>query len=507
MAYTITMAKTENGWVRGYSSANQMNSVFKGIPYAAPPVGELRWKAPQPAKNWEGVFDAVRWPNRCTQAPKLQAPELKDEFFSIDTPMSEDCLYLNIWTPAISDEQRLPVAVYFHGGGMQSGYSYANMYDGDGFAKRGIVFVSVNYRLNIFGFFADPELRDEDPNGSTGCYGTLDQAFALKWVKRNIAAFGGDPEQVSIFGQSGGGRSVQTLGASQIGKGLFNRAIMQSGGGLSTGSNRLAASLEEGYEVCELLKKAWNVKNMAEAREIPADKLMSIYLETMGSRVGPKAIRYMGPKIDGYVLTAERSDMFRAGLHNDVQYMVGCTDSEFYNANAKVPPMEELEKAAAEDFGEYAGRYMEVLRSAPPEELEAFIKNEEGDTMKANAVAWCELQLDLKRRPSYAYLFKLVAPGNDVARHSSEHHYVFQTLMRTFRPYTGRDFDLSNELADRWANFFKYGDPNDEKYSNIWTPYTRAVPQAFIIDYDSKMGRIPESRFMEFIKDYSLGRL
>lgn len=505
----ITLVKTENGMVKGYPSADQMNAVFKGIPYAAAPVGDLRWKAPQPAPDWEGIYDAARFAHPCCQTLVHKNDPVED-FFCIRMDQSEDCLYLNVYTPAQDAGEKLPVAVYFHGGGMQNGYSYMNAYDGDGFAKRGIVYVSVGYRLNLFGFFADPELREEDEHGSTGCYGTLDQAFALQWIKRNIAGFGGDPDTVSIFGQSGGGRSVQTLAASQIGKGLFQRAIMQSGGGLSTGSQRSAVSLEEGFEVCGMLKKLFGAKNMAEMRDIPGKKLIQMYGAYLRENVTDQphfTLRYMGPKIDGYVLEEERSDVFRSGRYNDVQYMVGATDSEFFNPSMEVPPMEEIERMAVEDYGEYAEVFLRLIRESNPDELERYFRNQEGETLKANAVGWCELQLQLKRKPSYAYLFELVPPGSDAARHSSEHHYVFQTLMRTRRPYTGRDFDLSNELADRWANFFKYGNPNDEKYSNLWTPYTKEHPEVFRISYQSHMGRMPESKFMTFIKNYSLGRV
>ena len=215
----------------------------------------------------------------------------------------------------------------------------------------------------------------------------------------------------------------------------------------------------------------------------------------------------MGPKIDGYVLEDERSRLFRSGRYNDAQYMVGATDSEFLNSLMEVPTMEEIERTAVQDYGKYAESFLRLIQESDTDELERYFRNQEGETLKANAVGWCELQLQLKRRPSYAYLFELVPPGSDAARHSSEHHYVFQTLMRTRRPYTGQDFDLSNELADRWANFFKYGNPNNEKYSNLWTPYTKEHPEVFRIGYQSCMGRMPESKFMTFIKDYSLGRV
>ena len=210
----LLQVKTENGIVEGLPAGNQSVSIFKGIPFAKPPVGDLRWKAPQPAEDWDGVLLCHQFapiPMQARFASEGGGNTLAaQEFYVIDFPMSEDCLYLNVWTPAKSDSEKLPVAVYIHGGGMETGYSYLNAYDGEAFAKRGVIMVTIAYRLGIFGFMAHPDLAAEDPHHSTGNYAIMDQVAALAWIHRNIAAFGGDPENVTIFGQSAGKISLFT---------------------------------------------------------------------------------------------------------------------------------------------------------------------------------------------------------------------------------------------------------------------------------------------------------
>lgn len=505
----LLKAKTESGWVVGQPSANQLNSVFKGIPFAAPPVGDLRWKAPQPVPAWEGEYKAFTWPNIAYQKrwPSEGGGIAGQEFYVIEPPMSEDCLYLNIWTPAKSSDEKLPVGVYIHGGGMQTGFSYLNAYDGDGFAKRGIIFVTIAYRLNVFGFFADRELAAEDPNGSTGGYGTMDQIAGIAWVKRNIAAFGGDPDKITIFGQSGGGRSVQSLIACPPAKGLFQRAIMQSGGGVAAVMSRRTATIEEGYEFCAEIKEKWGIKNMAEARAIPADELMEKYLDLIGDPMGGgKVMYYMGPKVDGYMMNKERSETFFAGEYPELDIMIGCTSQEGYVENPKLPSVEEVEADAKKSYGKAAQQYLDIVNPGGKGLKKEYFQDEMGDGLVSAVLAWCELQNMQKRKPSFMYYFTLVPPGADTAHHSAEHHYVFQTLTRSKRPYTGIDFDLSNMLADYWANFIKTGDPNREGLPR-WERFTAEKPEALHISYTPKMAKVPEKANVTFFKDLALHRI
>jgi len=311
----LLKAKTKNGWVEGLPSSNQRISLFKGLPFAAPPVDELRWKAPQPVKSWDGVRTAYKFADIAMQerfASEGGNVFARDEFYVHEYPINEDCLYLNVWTPAKTADEKLPVAVYFHGGGFRTGYSYLNAYDGDGFAKRGMVVVTLAYRLNVFGFLAHPELTAEDPHHSSGNYGPLDMVAGLKWVKENIAAFGGDPDDIGIFGQSAGGMSVRLMSATPLTKGIFKRAIIQSAGGLMSFSKERDITLSEAEKQGEEFFDFMGVKNVEEARRLSAEQV----LDGM-CRFDKEVHRFMNaPNADGYVLPQKEVDLCRQGLHH-----------------------------------------------------------------------------------------------------------------------------------------------------------------------------------------------
>ena len=501
--------KTDKGWVRGIPGGNQMISIFRGIPYAAPPVGENRWKAPQEAESWEGIRNCYTFPNISWQ--ERQESEgggiVANEFYCLDWPRSEDCLYLNVWTPAKSADEKLPVAVYMHGGGYSTGYGFLNCYDGEGFGKRGIVFVSINHRLNTFGFLSHPLLTAEDTeHHSSGNYGILDLIAALQWVQKNIAAFGGDPDKVTIFGQSGGGGKVQCMLASPLAHGLFKRAIMQSGGGMADPARE--STLEEaeafGVEFFEFM--GW--KTLEDARAAEPEAILN-GLKEMGRKAGNPffSMGRMGPKTDGYVFPESVNKTFREGKYpEDVDTMCGCTSQEMYRPVEKLPPIESV-KAQAAAYGEAADLFLKATHIEDDEEqAKAYFSNTMGNMMLAGDLAFAENTVDLGRKPTYVYYLTLVPPGADTAHHSAEHHYVFQTLARSFRPYAGRDWDLSNQLCDYWSNYIKTGDPNGEGLPQ-WTPYTADSKKAMNITYDLKMIEVPEIDMVRFIKDYSLGRI
>lgn len=502
----ILQAKTENGLVEGLPAGNQSVSVFKGIPYAKPPVGELRWKAPQPVENWEGVYQAFKFSDICPQ-PRFASEGgntlAATEFYVVEYPLNEDCLYLNVWTPAKSPEEKLPVAVYIHGGGFETGYGYLNAYDGEGFAKRGIVMVTFNYRLNVFGFLANQELAAEDPNGSTGNYGTLDQVAAIKWVKRNIAAFGGDPDRITLFGQSAGGCSVQNMCACPLVKGDFIRAIMQSGGGLSRGSLLDALSHERALENGNLFLELLGVSSIEEARQVDAQTLVDKYQEFKQTYPGLP----FSPSVDGYALTEAPAQYFLSGKHADIDTMVGCTSDEMRHKGNPIPKMDVLAKIA-ESYEEDNKEYLKVIDPHNPEYCAQFFENRMGDDMLAGDIAWCENQVALGRKPAYAYYFTYVPPGAEAtgAHHSVEHHFVFQTLLRSKRPYTGFDFDLSNELADYWANFIKTGNPNS-RGKQVWKPYGKPSARMLEIGKERKMIAPPGNAYVKFMVKHSLKKL
>lgn len=222
--------KTTEGIVSGVHNATGDVHIFKGVPFAAPPVGDLRWKEPQPALPWDGIRKCDTWPASPIQGKPVPFMMWTQEFITPAEPLSEDCLYLNIWTPAKSDTEKLPVLVWIHGGGFTSGSGACDIYDGEALAHLGIIYVSINYRLGIFGFMAHPELTAESNHHASGNYGLMDQQAALSWIQKNIAAFGGDPSRVTIAGQSAGSMSVNAVVASPLSKGLLHGAIAQSGG-------------------------------------------------------------------------------------------------------------------------------------------------------------------------------------------------------------------------------------------------------------------------------------
>ncbi|MCD8330190.1 MAG: carboxylesterase family protein, partial [Lachnospiraceae bacterium] len=462
----LLQVRTEGGLVEGLPGWNQAVSVFRGIPYAAPPVGDLRWKAPQPVIPWEGVRPAYKYGNISYQARYASeggGDLIGTEFYCLDWPRDEDCLYLNVWTPAKSADEKLPVGVYLHGGGWAQGYGHLNCYDGEGFAKRGCVLVTVNHRLGVFGYMAHPELTAEDENHTSGNYGVQDLIAALAWVKRNIAAFGGDPEKVTTFGQSGGGEKSRSMILSPLAKGLIQGAIMQSGGGLERtrgGGRPLAAAEQEGVKFLEYL----GVKDIEEARQVPQEKLLDASRSFQDPDAPPMS--QFSPNIDGYVFPKPWDETCLTGDYPDIPVMIGCTAQEFAR---KIDTLPAREQALVDGEKIFGGNHGEEFLTAihyddDPETALDMYQHSMGLTgpTQAQSVAWCENQVAQGKTPSYRYYLTIVPPGADSAHHSAEHHYVFQTLPKSSRRYTGRDWDLSNQLADYWANFIKTGNPNGE---------------------------------------------
>lgn len=426
----LLQAKVDGGILEGLPAANQMFSVFRGVPFAAPPVGELRWKDPQPVEPWEGVRPCYKFGPLAMQEPFVSEGGgiVATEFYVGNYKRSEDCLYLNIWTPAKEPGEKLPVAVYIHGGGHQTGYSYLNCYDGEGFCKRGVIMVSIAYRLNVFGYLVHPELEAESVS-TPGNYGVKDQLAALKWIRNNIAAFGGDPENVTLFGQSGGASSVDNMCALPASKGLVHKAIMQSGGGIRPVYSYWSESLDHAKEAGTEFLKVLGVSNIAEARKCSSDEVLDAYSRFKMIKLNDKETPMRGsggymrfsPVDDGELFPEPVTDLYRQGKYPELDYMLTSTNGE-------------------------------------PRE-----------TTYQN-LAFAEVNARFGRKPCYLAYFTYVPPGADCAHHSVEHHYVFQTLNRSYRPYTGRDFELSNELADYWANFMKSGNPNYPG-RETWKPY------------------------------------
>lgn len=315
---------TENGPVRGLPAADPRITAFKGVPFAAPPVGALRWRAPQPAENWEGVRECYAFAPISMQETPGENPQAfysKEWHVDPEIPMDEDCLYLNIWTPAKSAGEKLPVMVWIFGGGFQCGYPAEMEFDGERLARRGVILVSVNYRVNVFGFLAHPELAAEAHGEPVGNYGLQDQTAGIQWVRRNIAAFGGDPENITIFGQSAGGGSVLSQMTSPLTDGLFQKAIMQSGGGLRAYSTGPFRPLEEAFDYGKKFLETLGVSSIQEARKVDARTLLEKGLAF-------NAVARWQPTVDGAFLPEDPTQLILQGKHHDIPYMAGNTGAD-----------------------------------------------------------------------------------------------------------------------------------------------------------------------------------
>jgi para-nitrobenzyl esterase len=436
------MVETKFGKIVGID--RETYTEYRGIPYAKPPVGKLRWRAPQPMEPWEGVYEATDFRNRCWQAPAMGEPYDKEfysnpEFFR---PMSEDCLYLHIWAPKEAVGKKLPVALWIHGGAFMHGFGSELEFDGKAYCDRGVILVSIEYRCGAFGFLAHPWLTEEDENHISGNYGFLDEIFALRWTYENIEAFGGDPDNITVFGQSAGAMSVQALISSDLTGNQIAKAIMQSGG--SYGARISAPVTYEqqaaiGQEFAEFL----GAKSLEELRNIPAEVIRDQEYIFLGQKAETLGLFWV-PTIDGLALTDTNDRAVETGKIKDIPYMLGTT-----KADIMVTP-EMLEK------GEHSPLYDGVVN---------FSKKLE----------------ELGRKPAYTYYFDSRMPGDELGSfHSSELWFMFGTMDRCWRPWEEKDYELSERMLDYWTNFMKTGNPNGENLPE-WRPCTEADPYVQVL--------------------------
>jgi len=485
----IKIVKTESGLIKGQPAYDQAVSVFKGIPYAAPPTGENRWRLPQPCQAWEGVRECFDFGPMCVQ--KRLKP---DEFYArefypdLEMPQSEDCLFLNVWTPAKTGDEKLPVAIWIHGGGFEFGYSHKMELDGCAFARRGVIYVSINYRLNVFGFFAHPDLSRESGYNGSGNYGNYDQLAAIKWVRNNIEAFGGDPEKITIFGQSAGAASIETLCVSPLSKGLFQRAIMQSCGGLDEGmwgSKPLEAAEKRGADSFEFA----GFKSLEEARAVPAEELFRKIKEFAGTSLGGVCVR----NVDNYLLPQTERDQLLEGNFMDIDYMVGGTKDEFMSYPPKEVDLEEYHNYVKALFKDEADAFEKQFPVTNGEEAAEISSRLWGCGILAFDSNFCRLMARKGTKPAYQYWFTRMPPGDDGMGvfHSSEYMMEFRTQNLSWRAYTGADYEFSDQMNRYFANFMICGDPNGVdmhgKPMTEWTPYTIEKPYAMELGETCRM--------------------
>lgn len=434
----------EGGEITGVPSGTPNVCIYKGIPYAAPPVGDLRWKQPQPVKPWKGIRQCDTFGAASLQGDQTPGSFYWKEFYQGGDPKrSEDCLYLNVWTPAAGKpEAKLPVIFWIHGGAYMGGYGHEIEFSGDAYAKKGVILVTINYRLGMCGFLAHPLLTAENDGKGSGNYGLFDQLAALKWVKRNISAFGGNPDNITVMGQSAGAGSVQALISSPLTKELIQRAIIQSGGGL--GGIISAKSLKEAEQQGSDMWKAAGIATLEEMRAYPAEKFQEVLIKYMQQQKS-FGLPY-SPCIDGELLTAPLDETARNGQELDIPYLIGYTSEDL---------MPEVMKKAATD--------------------------------------WSLLLEQQGRLPAYVYCFSHDLPGEDMpsaqgafgdmkgAFHSSELWYTFGTLDKCWRPMEKADYELSERMVSYWTNFAKTGNPNGTGLPQ-WEPCTKANPHIQTLD-------------------------
>ncbi len=451
--------RVEGGIVQGAANSDATVQSFKGIPFAAPPVGELRWKAPQPVKPWGGVHMATEFGQHC-----MQNNVFGDMVFR-DKGQSEDCLYLNVWTPAKSEKDRLPVLVYVYGGGFVAGAASEARYDGENLAKKGVIVVSMNYRLMTFGFFSHPDLTRESGHHASGNYGLLDQVAAVEWVRKNIKAFGGDPDKITVGGESAGSFSVSALMASPLSRKLLHGAIGESGAFFTSGAGTLAASpLAESEKAGVKFAKSMGADSIAALRARSADDIL---------KASPKGEDgSFQPNIDGYFLPEEVSLIFKEGKQSHIPLLAGWNADEakiWFRMNHKVTVAQFTEQAR-KTFGDKSGEFLKLYPAATDTEAQRSAEDYTDDEFIVYSTwAWLQAQSKTGKSPLYCYNFDQIRPVTADSKipqsamgavHASELEYVFQALASLNVSIRDQDTKAADTISSYFANFVKTGDPN-----------------------------------------------
>jgi para-nitrobenzyl esterase len=454
--------KTEQGKVHGKTINNDKVRAFLGLPYAAPPTGDLRWKAPQPAAKWKGDRDATKYGAHCAQNPVFA-----DMIFQ-DSGSSEDCLFLNVYSPATADNKsKLPVMFWIHGGGFSGGGSNEPRHNGDFLPLKGVVLVTINYRLGVFGFLATADLAKE-ADGAAGNYAFMDMIAALKWVKSNIGEFGGDPTNVTIFGESAGSFAVSTLMASPMAQGLFHKAIGESGGAIGRGPLNYTPLAEREVKDAQWVSTL-NVKSLAELRALPTETILD---------AAKKPGLGFPPNIDGKFLTEAVADTYAAGKQAHIPLLAGWNADEGSFFAMRGMTVAQWKESADKNFKDKAEEFLKLYPGADDAQaLRSAIDFGSDQFIAFGTWSWLEAHRKTGNAPVYRYHFELAAtpskfhPGT-YAFHSDDIEYVFGTLdTRPGWKVSDADRTLSDQVMTYWSNFAKAGDPNGSGLPN-WPKYT-----------------------------------
>ncbi len=468
----IRKANVNGGTVVGIPAADPRITAFKGIPFAAPPVGENRWRAPQPVIPWEGERKCFTFaPISMQHVPGLDLNNIYSREWNVDPtiPMSEDCLYLNVWTPAKAAEERLPVFVWFFGGGLKEGNTAEMEFDGERIARRGIVVVTVNYRVAVFGFLAHPELTAQQPDAPTN-FGHLDQLAGIRWAKENIAAFGGDPDNITIGGQSAGGGSVCAHLTSPLTEGLFQKAVIMSGLTASVfptsiyNPHPFSDDEAKGVHFFELL----GVKTLAEARKLDAQ-----FVQDKCNEFDQPFVLTFATTTDGVFQTANATDNLLSGKYHHMPLLVTRTSSEF-RMDFPAEDMEQFRAKAREFFGDRA----EAFLAACGDDFETAKEKASVCVLEtaAQVLAARKDALGLAD-PLYYGVFDPSVPGWDDPGtfHSCDLWFWFETLAKCWRPFKGYHYDLARQMCNYLTNFIRSGDPNGPDHDGVPMPQWRPM--------------------------------
>ncbi|WP_372776166.1 carboxylesterase/lipase family protein [Mangrovibacterium sp.] len=480
--------KVEGGWIQGIVTDSMQ--VFKGVPFAAPPVGDLRWKAPQPVGKWDGIKQTTEYATAPIQGGNPPSGK------------SEDCLYLNVWTPAKSDKEKLPVLVWIYGGGFTFGSTSEPGYDGEKLAKKGVVLVSIAYRVGQLGFLAHPDLTAESLDHVSGNYGVLDQIAGLRWIKDNIAQFGGDPDKVTIFGESAGGISVSMLCASPLAKGLFQGAISESGGSFGPtrpttypGENMktLKQAEAEGVEYV----KSYGALSIAELRKMDAESFIPAGWTMPGG----------WPIVDGYVIPDDQYKLYQAGKYNDVPVLIGYNSDEGASFSPGRTPEEYVSGVKAR-YGKFADALIEaypVGENSVPKTARDLARDA---AFGWQTWSWARLQSQTGNSKVYYYYFDQHPDfPEDSPRygygspHGQDVGYVFMNFNPNDPNTTQSDLALSETMGTYWTNFAKYGNPNGEGVPE-WPAFSDENPKVMYLGPTPQVGPVPSENSLKVLDEY-----
>ena len=508
----LRKVQVKNGTLQGLVGKDPRITVFRGVPYAKPPVGALRWKAPQPAEDWTGVRKCYEYGD---MAMMRVHPGLDDDFYTkelhptaAEYSMSEDCLYLNIFTPAETEQDNIPVFVYIHGGGLQDGYSYEVEFDPERVARRGVIVVMVGYRLGLFGFLAHPEITAQtEEGGVVSNFGMQDQSMALHWVYDNIRAFGGDPERIVICGQSAGARSVQAQICSSMNGEIIKGAIIQSGVSMMFGDEERPMahipSLQEAEAYGADFLHAIGIDSLEEARRTDAHELMRRLA------AASRSSRYVfGLCVDGKFVRESAPAAYYNNRVADIPLMVCICQGETQSPFIKGSMDYEKYLRTAEKYGDRKEAFLSLAKVEDDAGADALTAGDAFNSFLSGSRGFCELRSGAGQRVYYG-IFDHDIPGDDAGSfHGSELWFMFDSLGNSWRPFEGKHYDLARQVASYWTNFVKNLDPNGRDYNGnplpVWEPYQKenkavmrfldkatpeALPECPILDFRLAFGK------------------